>query len=92
LLLSLPCCFSFGDQAIQTEFELEDKQFRGAVEATEVNGPDIKAANNFEGALVKPTPRSAPAQGKTLRYSFLPHSFTMLRAKLTKPMERTDFP
>ena len=70
------------DQAIQTEFELEDKQFSGAVEAIEVNGPDIKAANTLEGAPVKPTQRSAPAQGKTLQYSFPPHSFTMLRAKL----------
>jgi alpha-N-arabinofuranosidase len=70
------------DQAIETGFELEDKQFSGSVEAIEVNGPDIKAANTFEGAPVKPTQRSARAQGKTLQYSFPPHSFTMLRAKL----------
>src|SRR5580698_2584841 len=70
------------DQAIQTEFELEDRQFSGAVEAFEVNGPDIKAANTFEGTPVKPTQHSAPAQSKTLTYSFPPHSFTMLRAKL----------
>jgi len=70
------------DQAIQTELELEDKEFGGAVEAIEVNGPDIKAANNFDGAPVKPIQRSAPAQGKTVTYSFPPHSFTMLRARL----------
>ena len=70
------------DQAIETEFELEDRQFSGAVEATEVNGPDIKAANTFEGAPVKPLQRSAAGQGKTLQYSFPPHSFTMIRAKL----------
>jgi alpha-L-arabinofuranosidase len=62
--------------------KVEDKQFSGSVEAIEVNGPDIKAANTFEGAPVKPTQRTAPAQGKTLQYSFPPHSFTMLRAKL----------
>ncbi len=70
------------DQAIETEFELEDKHFSGGVEAIEVNGPDIKAANTFEGAPVKPLQRSAVGQGKTLQYSFPPHSFTMIRAKL----------
>jgi hypothetical protein len=31
---------------------------------------------------VKPVQRPATAQGKTLRYSFPPHSYTMIRAKL----------
>lgn len=70
------------DQAISTEFELEDKQFSGLVDATEVNGPDIKAENSFDSAAVKPVPRPAAAQGKTMRYSFPPHSYTMIRAKL----------
>lgn len=70
------------DQPIQTEFELEDKQFSGPVEVTEVNGPDIKAENNFDGVAVKPVQRTATAQGKTLRYSFPAHSYTMIRTKL----------
>ncbi len=70
------------DQAIETEFELEDRHFSGGIEAIEVNGPDIKAANAFEGTPVKPLQRSAAGQGKTLQYSFPPHSFTMIRAKL----------
>jgi alpha-L-arabinofuranosidase len=70
------------DQAIQTEFEVEDKEFNGSVEVIEVNGPDIKAQNSFDGVAVKPTQRSAAAKGKTLTYSFPPYSFTMLRAKL----------
>ena len=70
------------DQAIATEFELEDKQFGGAVEITEVNGLDIKAENSFDRALVKPTERSTTAQGKMLRYSFPAHSYTMIRAQL----------
>jgi alpha-L-arabinofuranosidase len=70
------------DQAIQTEFDVEDKQFSGSMGVIEVNGPDIKAQNSFDGVAVKPTQRSAPAQGKTLQYSFAPHSFTMIRAKL----------
>ena len=47
-----------------------------------MNGPDIKAENNFDGAPVKPTQHSAAAQGKTLQHSFPPHSFTMISAKL----------
>lgn len=70
------------EQPIPTEFLLEDKQFAGAVEAVEVNGPDIKAENNFDAASVKPAPRSAAAQGNTLHYTFPPHSYTMLRAGL----------
>ena len=36
------------DRAIETEFELEDKQFSGPVEISEVNGPDLKLENNFD--------------------------------------------
>ncbi len=70
------------DQAIPTEFLIEDKQFSGAVEAIEVNAADIKAENNFDASPVKPAPQSAAAQGNTLHYSFPPHSYTMLRARL----------
>jgi alpha-L-arabinofuranosidase len=70
------------DQPLETVLELEDKQFRGPVEVTEVNGRDIKAENNFDGVSVKPVERSATAQEKTLRYRFPPHSYTMLRAKV----------
>jgi alpha-N-arabinofuranosidase len=36
------------DQAIETDFAIEDKQFSGPVQVTEVNGPDIKTENNFD--------------------------------------------
>jgi alpha-N-arabinofuranosidase len=68
-------------QAIETEFELEDKQFAGKVAVTEVNGPDIKSENDFEKTAVKLVERSAPADGRKMRYSFPPHSFTMLKVK-----------
>ncbi|HLI85341.1 MAG TPA: alpha-L-arabinofuranosidase C-terminal domain-containing protein [Bryobacteraceae bacterium] len=71
------------DQPIETELELEDKQFAGPANVTEVNGPDIKAENNFDASPVKPVERSVPAQGKTLRYSLPPHSYTMLRAQVS---------
>ena len=39
-------------QAIETEFEAQDKKFAAAVEAVEVNGPDIKSENDFTKSLV----------------------------------------
>jgi len=70
------------DQAIETEFETQDKQFSGAVEATEVNGPDLKSENDFGKMTVTPVAKRAAAQGNRLRYSFPPHSYTMLKARL----------
>jgi len=59
-----------------------DKQFSGAVTVMGVNGPDIKAENDFNTTRVRTVQRSASAQGKSLVYSFPAHSFTMLQAKL----------
>jgi alpha-N-arabinofuranosidase len=70
------------DQPVETDIELEDKQFSGAVEISEVNAPDIKAENNFESTTVKIAQRSARADKNTLRISFPPHSYTMLKTKL----------
>jgi alpha-N-arabinofuranosidase len=70
------------DQPLDVEFELEDKQFSGPVEATEVNAPDIKAENNFDASPVKPVQHSAMADGKKLRYRFPAHSYTQLAVKL----------
>jgi alpha-N-arabinofuranosidase len=68
---------------IETEVELEDKQFSGPVAISEVNGPDIKSENDFDKTLVKALESSVLAHGKQLRYSFPPHSYTMLKAKLS---------
>jgi alpha-L-arabinofuranosidase len=70
------------DQPIETTFDLQDKQFAGPVEIEEVNGPDIKSQNDFGTTTVRATPRSAKAEGRTLRYTLPPHSYTMLKAKL----------
>lgn len=69
------------DQPIAAEIELEDRQFAGAVAVSEVNGPDIKAENDFDKTTVKTVERSTTAEGRRLRYSFPPHSFTMLKAR-----------
>ena len=71
------------DQAIEAEVEAQDKQFAGSVAVSEVNGPDIKSENDFNKTLVKTVERSVTGDGHRLRYSFPPHSFTMLKAKLS---------
>jgi alpha-N-arabinofuranosidase len=70
------------DQALDTEFEIQDKQFSGPVEVAEVNGPDIKSENNFDSTTVQTVKRSATATGRKLRYRFPPHSYTMLKTKV----------
>ena len=71
------------DQAIEAEIQAEDKQFSGDVAVSEVNGPDIKAENDFGKNPVKTAERSVTAEPRSLRYSFPPHSYTMLKVKLT---------
>jgi len=71
------------DQAITADIEVQDKRFGGAVDASEVNGPDIKAENDFDSTKVRATQAQSPsAQGNKLQYSFPAHSYTMLKAKL----------
>ena len=72
------------DQAIETEFETGGQAVRrGRCTVTEVNGPDIKSENDFGKTTVQPVSRSVTADGRKLRYTFPPHSYTMLKAKLT---------
>ena len=70
------------DQPVETEFEVEDKQFSGAVAVSEVNGPDIKSENDFDKTTVKPSDRSVTPDGRRLRCRFPPHSYSMLKATL----------
>ena len=71
------------DESIEAELETQDKQFAGSVAVSEVNGPDIKSENDFNKTTVKTVERSISADGRKLRYSFPPHSFTMLKARLS---------
>ena len=70
------------DQAIEAEVEVEDKQFTGVVEVSEVNGPDIKAENDFGSSKVDIARRTATQQGRKMTYRFPAHSYTMLKATL----------
>jgi alpha-N-arabinofuranosidase len=69
-------------ESIMTDLELEDKQFAGPVEISEVNGPDIKSQNDFGVTNVKTVKTSRKADARKFSYPFPPHSYTMLRAKL----------
>jgi alpha-N-arabinofuranosidase len=70
-------------ESLPATFELEDKKFSGTFQVSEVNGPDIKSENNFGSTVVKTTTKGAEASGTRLRYSFPPHSYTMLKGKLS---------
>ena len=62
---------------------LEDKTFSRRRDGfSEVNGPDIKAQNDFGVSPVTAKNRSVAASGNSLSVSFAPHSYTQLRAKL----------
>jgi alpha-N-arabinofuranosidase len=68
--------------SLPVDFELEDRQFAGRVEISEVNGPDIKSQNDFVRTAVKTVRRTAIAEGRKFTYSRPPHSYTMLKTKL----------
>lgn len=68
--------------SLAATFELEDKQFGGSFEVSEVNGPDIKTENDFGSAPVKTVIKSIQTNGARLRHTFAPHSYTMLKGKL----------
>jgi alpha-N-arabinofuranosidase len=70
------------DQAIDAVLALEDRQYAAPVTISEVNGPDIKAQNDFGSSPVGTRTSSVAASGNSLSHSFPPHSFTQLRARL----------
>jgi alpha-L-arabinofuranosidase len=71
------------NQPLETDIQLQDKQFEGPVEISEVNASDIKAENSFESTLVKTVQRQARAEKNSLQYSFPPHSYTMVKTNIT---------
>jgi len=71
------------DQAITTDIISQKGTFSGPFEVYEVNGPDIKAKNNFDETKVKTEQKSAiNASGTEITYSFPPHSYTLLKGKI----------
>jgi alpha-L-arabinofuranosidase len=70
------------NESVNAEIALEDRQFAGPVEVSEVNAPDIKAENSFESTAVRTVQRWTWADKNLLRYTFPAHSYTMLKATL----------
>ncbi|HTE12736.1 MAG TPA: alpha-L-arabinofuranosidase C-terminal domain-containing protein, partial [Chitinophagaceae bacterium] len=73
------------DEAITTDIISQNGAFAGNFRVFEVNGPDIKSENNFDSEKVG-TKEKTPVKsaGNKIVYSFPPHSFTMIRGKITK--------
>jgi alpha-N-arabinofuranosidase len=73
------------DNAIATDIIAQEGSFAGNFEVYEVNGPDIKAENDFDKTTVKTTKKAdIRASGQKITYSFAPHSFTMLKGKINR--------
>jgi alpha-L-arabinofuranosidase len=71
------------DKSIKTDIISQTGEFSAAIKVFEVNGPDIKSANDFGVENVRTVSKAdLPAKGNTVTYSFPPHSLTMLKGKL----------
>jgi alpha-N-arabinofuranosidase len=63
----------------EAEILMEKGNFKSIGTAIVINGPDIKVENTFDSpAAVQPEKSAVTIRGKTLRYSFQPHSVTAL--------------
>jgi alpha-L-arabinofuranosidase len=73
------------DEAITTDIISQNGAFTGNFSVSEINGPDIKSANDFNSEIVKTIEKPAiTASGNTITYSFPPHSFTMIKGRIQK--------
>lgn len=73
------------DKAISTDIISQSGTFDANIEITEVNGPDIKAENDFGKTTVKSVQKpSIKPKGDVLTYNFPAHSFTQIKTKIKK--------
>jgi len=73
------------EKTISTDIISQTGVFLGSFKVYEINGPDIKAQNDFGKELVKTVDKpDIKAKGNQINYSFPPHSFTMLKGKINK--------
>jgi alpha-N-arabinofuranosidase len=71
------------DKGITTDILLQEGDYQGDFEIYEVNGPDIKAQNDFDNETVKTVKKNAiKAKGNSIEYTFAPHSFTLLKGRI----------
>lgn len=72
------------DEAITTDILAQSGEFRGNFEVYEVNGPDIKTQNDFGAEPVSIQKKDdIRARGTKMTYSFPPHSFTLIKGKIS---------
>lgn len=71
------------DEAITTDIISQEGEFEGSVEIYEVNGPNVKARNDFGKTEVESKKLSpVKVKGEVFTYTFPAHSFTQLKARL----------
>lgn len=73
------------EEGITTDILSQNGPFTGNYTAYEVNGPDVKSANDFGKELVKTIEKpSGKVNGNKITYTFPPHSFTMIKVDMAK--------
>lgn len=73
------------DRAIKTDILSQNGVFSGNFEVFEVNGPDIKSTNDFSKTEVQTLKKpSLRASAREITYSFPPHSFTILKGRISR--------
>jgi alpha-L-arabinofuranosidase len=73
------------DEPINTSILSQNRIFTGNFEVYEVNGPDVKAENNFGTELVNTTRKNdIRARDNQISYSFPPHSLTLLKGRISE--------
>jgi alpha-N-arabinofuranosidase len=71
------------DNAIKTDIVSQSGEYADILKVFEVNGADVKSANDFGVENVKTVAKpDLKAKGNTVTYSFPPHSLTMIRGKV----------
>jgi alpha-N-arabinofuranosidase len=72
------------DKAIETDLFSQEGLFDGDFEVYEVNGPDVKAENDFGITTVETVqkPSLKVKKSNKITYAFPPHSFTMIKGKI----------
>lgn len=70
------------DKDIEAEIDAAGQSLGGTFEVAQVNGPDIKAENTFGSSKVQTVKNTERASGRTWKYRFPAHSYTMLKGRL----------
>jgi alpha-L-arabinofuranosidase len=76
------------DKSITTDIISQSGNFDGELNIIEVNGPDVKANNDFGITTVESKSKpGVKAKANILTYSFPPHSFTQIKGKINKQLK-----